>query len=410
MINGALLYKNNTPAGLIISGNVYNDQNALTGGVDNPVLVGKDDIPTGLKAILVNTNTQLILQIVNITSVDDYGTFAFTPIPAAIDYEVRVTNATLTIGTTAPVSSVLPTYWEITGESLDGVTDGIGDGLVGILAIAANKTVNFGIRITPSVTQPIYIKRVAQAATSIQILDDASKIISSASSDQIKSGIESFFTVGSAGTISVQISHTRIGSFLNETILADKTSPTTFWSSIQNWLFANNFYEFTTVNVVGSDQQRIEDYTHNSYIALQNNEIRGTVFHDPNDLTDSLVNDSRSLVVANGFNQLSIPIGLRVAAVSTTTGLVVRSANVTSATGIFRIINLPYDTYDLILTNTLPIIDNPAPTTTLPITNTWQYTGEGINGISDGTPNGIIPNVVLTGSRFDITFGIKATS
>ncbi len=256
MINGVLLYKNNTPSGLIISGNVYNDQNASTGGVDNPVLVGKDNIPTGLKVLLIDTNTQLILQIVNVVSIGNYGTFAFAPVPAAVDYDVRITSATLTIGTTAPVSSVLPTYWEITGETAGGFGDGLPNGVIEIPSIDANTTVNFGIRIiNDGVIKKIYYS-TPLSANAQDVIDN---VIGS------PTNLNDIYGEFDIGTTSVIISHTRMGSFLQETITVNSTTFTTFWNDIRNWIYANNLFDFTNV----LNQQEIQDYTNRTYMSVK---------------------------------------------------------------------------------------------------------------------------------------------
>lgn len=270
MINGVLLYKNNTPSGFIISGNVYNDQNALTGGVDNPVLVGKDNIPTGLKVLLIDTNTELILQIVNVVSVGNYGTFAFTPM-ATGDYEIRLTNDSFLIGDASPPSSVLPTYWEITGDSLNGVTDGAANGFIGIPAIAANTTANFGIRITPSVT-PLNVFSPwdgiapANAAAMVNLYNNVGSS-STKQMDEIDGLlIDSPLSV-SYPLVAVTMAHSRLGSFYQEVgVIINATSQATIRTSIENWIFANNFYGFTYN--VGTERMEVQDYTNRTYIAI----------------------------------------------------------------------------------------------------------------------------------------------
>lgn len=405
MFNVAIL-SSKTNNGLTISGNVYNDQNGNTDGVDNPVLAGKDNIPVGLKILLIDNTSGLVSQIVNVVSVGNYGTFTINVLPNS-NYNLRITNQSISINDNDP-GTTLPAYWGVTGESLDGILDVTSDGLISIASIISNKIANFGIRIIPGDIQPLYIKRITQTTSPSTFINNANDV-ENINDVTDKATIESVFGVGTAGLVPVALYHTRIGSYVNEVILADKTSSTTFWSSIENWIFANNFYNFTTVNVLGVDYQRIEDYTHRSYIAMMFNEIRGNIYHDPNDLTDSLINDSRSLVTPNSFNQLNIPSGLRIAIVDRATNLVVKTG-IVNANSYFRITNIPYGNYDLYLTSSVPVIGNPPPALTLPSTNNWIYTGDGFGGISDGTVDGKIENITLAGNITNVTFGIKATS
>jgi len=409
MFNVAIL-SSKTNSGLTISGNVYNDQNGNTDGVDNPVLAGKDNIPEGLN-ILVIDEVGLVAQIVPVASVGNYGTFTINVLPNS-NYNLRITNQSVSINDNDP-GTVLPAYWENTGQNNEHDSgsgdDGTNDGLVSVSIEEVSKApVNFGIRITPNPLQPSYIKKISQSTSPSTFINNATDV-ENINGTIDRATIESAFGVGSAGLVPVALYHSRLGSYVNEVILADKTSSTTFWSSIENWILANDFYNFTTINVFGEDYQKIEDYTHRSYIAMMFNEIRGNIYHDPNDLTDSLINDSRSLVTPNSFNQLNIPSGLRVAVVDRTTNLVVKTGTV-NANSYFRITNIPYGNYDLYLTNSVPVVGNPPPALTLPSTNNWIYTGDGFGGISDGTVDGKIENITLAGNITNVTFGIKATS
>jgi hypothetical protein len=281
MINGVLLYKR-TDNGLSISGNVYND---INGNIDNlvnnslPLTIGKDAIPTGLKILLIDSLTQLILQTVNVLSVDDYGTFIFNNVLPNTDYELRLTTASLSIGAAAPVSSALPTYWEITGEAeanTSFVPDGVNDGLTYATTVNSNiNNIAFGIRITPSVTRlSVFSPWDGIPPTNAAAMVNLYNNVGSSSTKQMDD-IDGLFIDSplyvNYPLIAVTMSHSRMGSFFQEVgVIINVTSQATIRTSIENWIFANNFYSFSYNGVSGPEVERmmIEDYTNRTYISI----------------------------------------------------------------------------------------------------------------------------------------------
>lgn len=144
-------------AGLIklvnLSGNVWHDVNALddnlvnnTGPLQSPPAA---QIPTGLRAYLVNASTGLIERVTVVVS--STGTYQFLNIAPNTNYFVILSQQVATVGS-APPPSTLPAGWNHTGQKL-GVTagsDGIpGDGRLAVPVFNTDViNANFGIRLS----------------------------------------------------------------------------------------------------------------------------------------------------------------------------------------------------------------------------------------------------------------------
>lgn len=137
--------------------------------------------------------------------------------------------------------------------------------------------------------------------------------------------------------------------------------------------------------------------------------LSGNVFHDANAMNDNLVNSTSAT---------SIPVGLRVYLVNSTTGLVERSTIVSSATGTFNFNNInPLTTYRVYLSSvSFPI---GYPESAFPLVSIlpggWEHTGQknanppnsptGSDSINDGrltVPVGV-NNVI------NVNFGIRTS-
>jgi SdrD B-like domain len=134
-----------------LSGNVWHDVNGMTDGfvnnTVNTVTPPAANIPTGIKAYLINSTTGLIEKVALVSATT--GTYFIPEIKPNQSYFIILSNTPGSIGFAPPTVS-LPNGWEVTGEKL-GITAG-NDGIVnGRLNIpATNKNVinaNFGIRL-----------------------------------------------------------------------------------------------------------------------------------------------------------------------------------------------------------------------------------------------------------------------
>ncbi len=95
--------------------------------------------------------------------------------------------------------------------------------------------------------------------------------------------------------------------------------------------------------------------------------IKGNIWHDINGMDDGIIDSIGSYTVYN------IPIGLRVIAVSLSTGKVVKVGVVAGNTN-FILSNIPPGDYYLILSNRVAIVGQFPPNSIL--FNNWLYTGE----------------------------------
>lgn len=79
--------------------------------------------------------------------------------------------------------------------------------------------------------------------------------------------IEVLYSVPTIGMASVNITYGNSTVYLSETINVDTTSTTTFWTDINGWLLANNFYDI--ILVAGSpNKYQVTNLSNNTYILL----------------------------------------------------------------------------------------------------------------------------------------------
>jgi protocatechuate 3,4-dioxygenase beta subunit len=134
--------------------------------------------------------------------------------------------------------------------------------------------------------------------------------------------------------------------------------------------------------------------------------ISGNVWHDVDAMNDNLVDN-----VPAGS---SIPVGLRVYLVNTTTGLVERVTLVNSSTGTFAFSNvMPNTTYRLYLTSVVLPLGTPESSIPSILPSGWEHTGQknanppnpptGSDGINDGR----ITVPVGSSDVININFGIR---
>jgi len=132
----------------------------------------------------------------------------------------------------------------------------------------------------------------------------------------------------------------------------------------------------------------------------------GNVWHDVNALDDNLVNNSGALTSPPA---VSIPNGLRVYLVNTTTGLIERVGFVNASNGTYSFLNImPNTNYAVYLSQQVASVGSVPPPVTLP--DGWNHTGQklGISPGSDGIPGDgklIVP--VFSTDVHNANFGIR---
>lgn len=142
-----------------------------------------------------------------------------------------------------------------------------------------------------------------------------------------------------------------------------------------------------------SQDGEVEDYP----ITISIASISGTIFNDPNGLTDNLVNGT-------GTNAG----GLNAVLVDNTTGNVVATSAVGS-TGTYNLVGVITNNYRVIITTNTATVGSAPPAIALP--SGWTNTGEfeGTVAGNDGTVNGLLPIGVVSTSRINVNFGIDRT-
>lgn len=143
-----------------ISGNVFNDVNALT---DNTVNGTGTNVSNSMYAALVDEVTNKVIAYVPVSST---GAYSFGGL-AEGDYGVVITNVLPVIGATTPSSS-LPTGWINTGEHIgtSAGNDGTVNGYTSVQLLGADVTnVNFGIQQPPTAVTNIVPSQVNPGGT-----------------------------------------------------------------------------------------------------------------------------------------------------------------------------------------------------------------------------------------------------
>lgn len=199
------------------------------------------------------------------------------------------------------------------------------------------------------------------------------------------------------------------GPGLNNTLLGTTSSNAHSWNGDGNIAQANpapassptqeddnlQCNDFGNVRTINSWGWALQSTSNNFTVTFGCYSINGNVYHDANGLTDTTVN-------ANSTPTTPIPTGMYANLVGSD-GLVVNTVAV-AAGGTYSFPNVTSGTYSIVLSS------NSTPTATPVAPTLWAFTGEflGTGKGSDGTPNGILTNVVVTNATLNnANFGIE---
>jgi hypothetical protein len=375
-------------APVTLTGNVFHDANALKDVTVNSTATDPA-IPTGLYVTLVDsTGTAVKTVPVNADGTYDFG------VTAPGDYSI-VLNQTST-GSTTPS---LPAGWVNTGENLGsgvGSDSGVNGILTGVTVAGTNVTnANFGIQLPPVTTggtEPT--QQNPGGATTVDLtshfgLTDSDGTVSSITFTEFPENVE---TITINGTTYVAPGETP-GSGQQVWPAGNVTVPGTGLSVLVDPVdgdVATSIPFFVTDN--GGLESNVSTVTADFTTPVV--QLSGNVFHDANALTDSTVNTTGSVT--------TIPTGLFVTLVDST-GAAIATVPV-NADGSYDFGDVTPGTYSVVLHQTV------AGSTTPSLPTGWNNTGEhlGANAGSDGTVNGILPNIVVTAT--DVTnanFGVQ---
>ncbi|GGH21936.1 hypothetical protein GCM10007423_03420 [Dyadobacter endophyticus] len=375
-------------APVTLTGNVFHDANALKDVTVNSTATDPA-IPTGLFVTLVdNTGAAVKTVPVNADGTYDFG------VTAPGDYSI-VLHQTST-GSTTPS---LPAGWVNTGENLGsgvGSDAGVNGILTGVTVAGTNVTnANFGIQLPPVTTggteptQPNPGGTTTVDLTSHFGLTDTDGTVASITFTEFP---EDVTTITINGTTYVAPGTTP-GAGQQVWPAGNLTLPATGLSVVVDPVDGGAVVEipfFVTDN--GGLESNVSTVTADFTVPVV--QLSGNVFHDADALTDNTVNTTGSVT--------TIPTGLFVSLIDST-GAVVATVPV-NADGSYDFGDVEPGTYSVVLHQTA------AGSTTPSLPTGWNNTGEhlGANAGSDGTVNGILPNITVTTT--DVTnanFGVQ---
>ncbi len=376
------------PGGL--SGKVFNDTDGDS-DVDGTAIY--NPASTQLYATLLDNSNALV----NSVAVANDGTYSFSGLSAG-SYSVVIT--TVLNGTIAS----LPANWINTGENVGLVgNDGTANGLVSASVTAGNTTtnVNFGIRENlggisgkvfndtdgDSDVDGTAIYNPASTQLYATLLDNSNALVNSVA--VANDGTYSFSGL-SAGSYSVVIT----------TVLNGTTA-----SLPANWINTGENVGLVgndgTANGLVSASVTAGNTTSNVNFGIRENlgGLSGNVYHDVNGLGDATINGS-------GIGNLNgSPIFVNVVNGG---NLVVASMPIGND-GTYSFNDLNPATYSVRLSNSIGVVDQMAPTFTLPAD--WVIVGENVGSAAgnDGTPDGILSGVIVSlgATTLDVNFGLK---
>jgi hypothetical protein len=239
-----------------VAGTVFYDTNGnKTQDTDE---YGTNAGSSSLKVLLINNTTNLVTAIGTISTAADTtkGTYTFATV-ATGTYTVQITTAAATVGF-APPATTLPTYWQNTGENLNGTIDGTVDGKQTITVGAANITnVKFGINQQIIPNPNLNVSGTCAPTMKIALILDASLSIDATELGQMRTGVKTLLKT-----------------------LADK-APNRFQVGIVEFgLLADRLRDFTPVNATTALAVNAPNTTTN-YATSFNNDM-DTKFPDRN--------------------------------------------------------------------------------------------------------------------------------
>ncbi|SEJ37892.1 Por secretion system C-terminal sorting domain-containing protein [Dyadobacter sp. SG02] len=375
-------------APVTLTGNVFHDANALKDVTVNSTATDPA-IPTGLFVTLVDSTGAAVKTVpVNADGTYDFG------VRSPGDYSI-VLHQTST-GSTTPS---LPAGWVNTGENLGagvGSDDAVGGILTGVTVAGTNVTnANFGIQLPPVTTggteptQPNPGGTTTVDLTSHFGLTDTDGTVASITFTEFP---EDVTTITINGTTYVAPGTTP-GAGQQVWPAGNLTLPATGLSVVVDPVDGGAVVEipfFVTDN--GGLESNVSIVT--ADFTIPTVQLSGNVFHDANALTDNAVNTSGAVT--------TIPTGLFVTLIDST-GAAIATVPV-NADGSYDFGDVEPGTYSVVLHQSA------AGSTTPGMPTGWNNTGEhlGANAGSDGTVNGILPNIVVTTTDVtDANFGVQ---
>lgn len=378
----------------VISGNVFNDLDALLDGNVDGTGIG---LPSGtqLYAYLVNGTGNVVRRV----PVNPDGTYAFTGVADAT-YSVRISTTLANAGAAAPAVT-LPSNWVLTGEDCCDNTgsDGTVNGIITNVVVSGEDVtnINFGIEQLPDSgvnTQPAQLNpggttSVAVPASAFSATDPDAGTVTSVRITVFPSNATTITINGTTYTSATF----PVGGVTVPTNAAGEPSQAISVDPVDGNVNV-------VINYAAIDNAGKEDPTPGSVtLPLFNINLSGNVFNDLSGLTDNTVNGTGT----------GSPSGTQLYAnLLNTAGTTVIASVPVNPDGTYAFSNIPGNTNYIVQVSTNQgTAGQPTPATSLP--SNWVNTGEntGAGTGNDGTVNGLLPVSVLAVDITNANFGIE---
>jgi hypothetical protein len=386
-----------------ISGTVLNDVNGLTDSIVN----GTGTNAGGpLYANLLDANNVVVQTIL----LPANGAYSFSGLNNG-NYTVQVSTNQGIVGNAAPATA-LPTGWVNTGEF---VGTGVGnDGTVnGLLPVSIGTTAtsitgaNFGIEQRPTANNNTATSQTNPGGTNSAVVPAATFSASDLSGGTVSNiRITAFPTNATSLIVGTTTYYANTGAI-------PTTCPTATCAAFPaggvTIATSSNGNPTTAISVdpingavtvgftyVAIDNANVESATPaTASVPFAIVSISGAVFNDANGLTDNTVNGTVPNTGATLYANLL-----------DASGVVLQSATVSTATGLYNFANLDSGSYTIQISTNQGTVGSAAPALALPANwvNTGEFVGTGVG--NDGAVNGLLP-VNVAAAVGNANFGIE---
>lgn len=382
---------------ITISGTVFDDGDGNLDGAIDGTAIGTAD---GNQLYVYLDSAGIIVRKVTLSGT---GTYSFTGNPSQT-YTVIATSANLSIGATAPTSSVLPTNWLNTGEQFgtnntsgSGIETGTANGVISVNSNLNVTNVNFGIEKRPESNNVTATAQTNPGGT-VQVQ------VPALSGSDLEDGTLPNNTTPSR-TVVVETLPSNATLYYNGVAVTVGQVIANYNSSLLTVDPNFNGAGTVTFTYAWRDSAQAKDLSPATvtmpFDALT---ISGTVYHDPDGLTDSDV---------DGQGQGSFT-GSQLTAYLVDGSNTIIGANTVASNGTYSFSNANSNsTFTVIVTTQSFTVGSAAPSSSVLPTN-FVHVGEdyGVNnnagsGIVGGTPNGIITVSTTTSNVSNVDFGIE---
>lgn len=394
-----------------LSGNVYNDLNALIGSPTNTIdgtgIGSLSSTPLYVYYYLNGTTT-----ILGAAQVNEDGTFLFNNVTGSATYDFRISTTLADVGATVP-SVALPTDWVNTGEfdASGAGNDGTANGILPSVAVTTTSisTLKFGVEQRPTSSTITAVSQTLPAGTTEATVPSTTfggtdpSTGGAVASIRITSFPTNTTTLRIGGTPGSGGATYTSGTFPAEGLLIPTNSagePSTAIHVDPSLAGAGNVvFTYRTRDTARFESSATgaatQPFTTAAVVSLT-----GRVFND-------LDGNSNNI---NNLSGLGNPAGATLYANLVDNGGIVIQVVTVAPNGVYSFTDISgltnAATYTVRLSTNQGTVSLAAPAIALP--DGWVNTGDNGTGTGDGTPNGSLSFTFATGTSVtDANFGIE---